>query len=285
MRQDDGDAHGQPDGRDHVRRHPDRRALGPRPLAGRAAARDRLRDPADRAVPAPDDRPEHRHGPGPARLGPPALDGAGDRAARPDRTRARPGRPLSGPALRRPAAARRRRQGAGREPGRDADGRALRRRRPDQPRAASERVPAPAGRAAQDDPVRHPRHRRGDQDGRPDRDPARGRAPGPVRDAGRAADGAGRRLRRGLRRRGPGAQAAVAAAGLGHRPLDGAARPRRPGDRGGARETRRAPRSRTRCWSTPSESHSAGCRRPTSRASWSPRAPTALPSPCSTSTT
>ena len=38
-------------------------------VAGRAAARDRLRDPADRPVPAPHDRPEHRHGPGPARLG------------------------------------------------------------------------------------------------------------------------------------------------------------------------------------------------------------------------
>ena len=36
---------------------------------GRAAARDRLRDPADRPLPAPDDRPEHRHRPGPARLG------------------------------------------------------------------------------------------------------------------------------------------------------------------------------------------------------------------------
>ena len=119
--------------------------------------------------------------------------GACGRAARADRPRPRARRPLPGPALRRPAAAGRRRPGAGREPRRDADGRAVRRRRPDQPRAAAERVPAPAGGAAQDDPLRHPRHRRGDQDGRPDRGAAGGRAPRPVRDPGRAADGAGRR--------------------------------------------------------------------------------------------
>ncbi len=49
------------------------------------------------------------------------------------------------------------------------DGRAVRRRRPDRPRAPPERVPAPPGAAGQDDPVRDPRHRRGDQDGRPRR--------------------------------------------------------------------------------------------------------------------
>ncbi len=37
---------------------------------------------------------------------------------------------------------------------------------------------------AQDDRLRHPRHRRSDQDGRPDRDPARGRGPRAVRHAG-----------------------------------------------------------------------------------------------------
>ena len=132
-------------------------------------------------------------------------------------------RPLPGPALGRPAAARRRRPRAGRQPRRDADGRALRRGGSDQPRAAPERVPAPAGRGAKDDPVRHPRHRRGDQDGRPGRDPPRGRPPGPVRHPRRAADGARRRLRRGLRRRRPGAEAAGADAGRRHRPLAGAA--------------------------------------------------------------
>ena len=114
------------------------------------------------------------------------------RADEPDRPRPRAGRPLPVAALRRPAAARRRGAGAGGGPRGDADGRALRRGRPDQPRASAERVPAPAGRAAQDDPVRHPRHRRGDQDGRPDRRPAGGRKGRAVRDAGRAADGARR---------------------------------------------------------------------------------------------
>ena len=79
------------------------------------------------------------------------------------------GRRYPGPALRRPAPARRRGARAGGRPAGDADGRAVRRHRPDQPRAAPERVPAPAGRAAQDDRLRHPRHRRGDQDGRPHR--------------------------------------------------------------------------------------------------------------------
>jgi osmoprotectant transport system ATP-binding protein len=43
--------------------------------------------------------------------------------------------------------------------------RALGADRPDHPRAPAERVPATAGGAAQDDRLRHPRHRRGDQDG------------------------------------------------------------------------------------------------------------------------
>ena len=50
-----------------------------------------------------------------------------------------------------------------------------------------------------------------------------------VRDPGRGADGAGDRVRRGLRRRRPGAEAAGADAGRRHRPLGGAARPCRPG--------------------------------------------------------
>ena len=83
--------------------------------------------------------------------------------------------PLPGAALRRPAPARRRGPRARRRPAADADGRAVRGDRPDQPRAPAERVPAPAGGDPQDDRLRHPRHRRGDQDGRPDRDPA-GRA-------------------------------------------------------------------------------------------------------------
>ena len=146
--------------------------------------------------------------------------------------------PLPGAALGRPAAAGRRRPGAGGGPPGDADGRALRRDRPDQPRAPAERVPAPPGGDPQDRPLRHPRHRRGDQDGRPDRDHARGRQGRPVRDPGRAADVSRRRVRRGLRRRRPGAEAAGADAGLRHRPLGGAARLRRPGDRRGPGQAR-----------------------------------------------
>ena len=62
---------------------------------------------------------------------------------------------------------------AGRGPAADAHGRAVRRDRPDHARAPAGRVPAPAPRDPQDRHLRHPRHRRGDQDGRPHRDPGR----------------------------------------------------------------------------------------------------------------
>ena len=110
------------------------------------------------------------------------------RAARAREPRsARDARPLPRPALGRPAPARRRGARARRRPAADADGRALRRDRPDQPRAAPERVPAPAARDPQDGRLRHPRHRRGDQDGRPHRGAAEGRQARPVRPAGGAA--------------------------------------------------------------------------------------------------
>ena len=83
----------------------------------------------------------------------------------------------------RPAAARRRGPGARRRPAGDAHGRAVLRRRPRRARAAAGRVPAPAGRARQDDRVRHPRHRRGHQARRPGRGAARRRA---ARPGGRA---------------------------------------------------------------------------------------------------
>ena len=73
------------------------------------------------------------------------------------------------------------------------------------------RVPAPARRGAQDGHLRHPRHRRGDQARRPDRDPARGRRTRPVRHARPDPRPPGRRLRRAVRRRRPRAQAARAA--------------------------------------------------------------------------
>ena len=86
----------------------------------------------------------------------------------------------------------------------------------------------------------------------------RGRQARPVRDPGRAADGARRRVRRGLRRRRPGAEAAGADAGRAtstsgrRRSPTSASRPPRCG------RSSRAPRSPTRCWSTPSGGRSAG---------------------------
>ena len=65
--------------------------------------------------------------------------------------------------------------------------------------AAGRVPPHPAG-DRQDDRVRHPRHRRGREDGRPDRDPRGRRRPRAVRHAGRGARQPGERLRRRLRR-------------------------------------------------------------------------------------
>ena len=62
--------------------------------------------------------------------------------------------------------------------------------------------------AAQDDPVREPRHRRGGEDGRPHRDLPR-RAARAVRGAGRIARASGRRVRRELRRQRSHAEAAA----------------------------------------------------------------------------
>ena len=99
-----------------------------------AAPPHRLRDPADRAVPAPDRR--QNIATVPALLGWAKGTGrdAGRRAARPGRARAELPSAIR-PALRRPAAAGRRRPRARRRPAGDADGRALRRDRPDHPRA------------------------------------------------------------------------------------------------------------------------------------------------------
>ena len=58
------------------------------------------------------------------------------------------------------------------------------------------------------------------------------------------------RVRRGLRRRRPRAQAARAAARARHRPVEGAARARRRAGRRGARASSRTPTSTSRCWST-----------------------------------
>src|SRR5690606_21603365 len=81
---------------------------------GAGAPQDRVRDPGQRAVPAHDGGAEHRPGAEDAPLagGPRAGPGGGD--ARPGRPRpGRVPRPLSAPAVRRPAAARGGRPGAG----------------------------------------------------------------------------------------------------------------------------------------------------------------------------
>ena len=192
-----------------------------------AAARDRLRHPAGRPVPAPDDRRERRDGAAPPRVAEGAPQRAIGGAARARRARAgQVPRPVPEPAVGRRTAARRRRPGPGRRPADHAHGRAVRRRRPDRPRPAPERIPPPPGIDRQDDPVRDPRHRRGDQDGRPRRRlPDRGR-PGPVRQSPRHPRGPRVGVRGTIRRPGPRAQAAVAPPRLGHR---AAARRRRPG--------------------------------------------------------
>ncbi len=126
-----------------------RRPRRDRGRPGEAAARHRLRHPADRAVPPPDDRGQRGDGAVPARHAEGRRPGAGPGAARAGR--ARPGdvrRPLPAPALRRSAAARRRGPRARGRPAGAAHGRAVRGGRPGGAGPAAGRVPAPAARAA-----------------------------------------------------------------------------------------------------------------------------------------
>ena len=102
---------------------------------------------------------------------------------------------LPAPALRRSAAAGRRGPGPGRGPAGAADGRAVRRRRPDRARPAAGRVRAAAARGPQDRPVRHPRPRRGGAARRPDRGVPRRRPPRAVRRAAAHPGRPGHRLR------------------------------------------------------------------------------------------
>ncbi len=99
------------------------------------------------------------------------------------------------PAVRRPAAARRRGPGARRRPARAAHGRALQRRGPRGPRrTAAGTPPAPAG-PGQDHRLRHPRHRRGHRPRRQGGGVRRRRQTGPVRHAGGNPARPGQRLR------------------------------------------------------------------------------------------
>src|SRR5699024_6080689 len=110
-------------------------------------------------------------------------------------------RPLPRSALRRPAAARRGGPRARRGPEHPADGRTVRRGRPDRAPRAPAGAAAPAARPAQDDRLRHPRRRRGLPARGPGGDPParRDHRPGghPAGDPRRS----GRRLRLPLRRR------------------------------------------------------------------------------------
>ena len=201
LRQDDDAADDQPARRADVgpdlprrERRDRRRSRGAPPAHG-------LRDPADRALPASDDRHEHRNGPAPSRVEEGSHQRTRRRAAR---ARGPPPRRLPhavpGADVRRPAPARRRGAGARRRSRRPPHGRAVRRHRPRDPHAPARRIsPAPRG-GGQDGGVRHPRHRGSDQDGRPDRPPQRRRRPRAVRHS-RAHPRAprlrhGRRLRR-----------------------------------------------------------------------------------------
>src|SRR5438045_6960090 len=106
MREVDGTAHDQPADRTEQRPDPARRRRRDRGTGGGAAPADRVRDPADRAVPAPDDPGERGDGTEAARLAAGADPGAGRRAAGPGRPGTGPVREaLSARAVRRPAAA------------------------------------------------------------------------------------------------------------------------------------------------------------------------------------
>ena len=175
-RQDDRDEDRQPADRARRGRHPDRRDEHPRPGRRRAPPRDRLRDPAGRPLPAHDDRRQHRDRPAAPRL----ADATAQRARVAELLElvgleAEYAQALPGAALGRAAPAGRPGARARRRPAADADGRAVRRARPDHARPPAARVPAAARRGAQDGHLRHARHRRGDQARRPDRDPPRGR--------------------------------------------------------------------------------------------------------------
>ena len=174
-------------------------------------------------------------------------------------------------ALRRPAAARRRRPRPGRRPAGDLDGRAVRRGRPDHPAAAAGRAALDPARAAQDDRLRHPRHRRGDQARRPDPDPAGGRPGRAVRRPRGDPGQPGQRLRRRLRGRRVDAQAAQPGPDLRDRAAQADHRHDRRAHRGGeaaGRGQRRHARSSSSTTAT-GRAAGRGCASSRARRSWS----------------
>ena len=147
LRQDDDAADDQPAHRADVGAHlPRRRRRHPR-RPGRAAPPHRLRDPAGRAVPAPDDRHQHRDRARSCSAGRRTrIEARVDELLElvgldPADYRGRYPAQLSGGQRQRVGVAR----ALGRRPARPAHGRAVRRHRPGDPHAAAGRVPPAPG--------------------------------------------------------------------------------------------------------------------------------------------
>ena len=161
LREDHRDADGQQDGRDHGRRHPDRRHVRSGSRPDRAAAGNRLCDPAGGLFP-------HRSIAENIATVPKLLGWnvtAQGRALKSYSTSSGSSRrsPVAAaPAHRGTAAAGRRRPGARGRPADDADGRALRRARPNQPvRLQNEliRLQTESGRRSSSSPTTSTRRR------------------------------------------------------------------------------------------------------------------------------
>ena len=243
--QDDGDEDGQP---------PDRRSTeGDIRIDGtsirdldvdRAAARDRLRDPAGRPLPAHDRRRQHRR--------PCRGSSAGTRRGIRERVgellelvglEPEHAQALSRAALRRPAPARRPRPRARGRPAADADGRAVRRARPDHARPPAGRVPPPArARCARRSSSSRTTSTRRSSSATGSRSCARAACSRSTTRPTRPARAPRRRVRRALRRRRPRPEAARAPAARARSSSSRDDRGRRPA-RAGARR-RSATRSR-----------------------------------------
>ena len=203
VRQDHDTADDQPPPRADLGHHRDQRHRRHEPVTAGTPPRHRLRHPAGRPVPPPHDRQQHRHGPEDARLGQDPHGGPRRRTDDARRARARVARPISRRTVRRAATTRRCGTRAGRGSAGVADGRTVRRRRPDRAQEPAGRAPRPPGQGPQDDRARHPRRRRGVARRRSDRRHERRRRGRATGDARRPDALAGERVRRDLRRRRP----------------------------------------------------------------------------------